>query len=312
MAGQMEPSPRVSLEEFERLFEQVKNWGRWGAEDERGALNYVTPERTQAAAGLIRSGHSVSLSLTVNTEAGPDNPRPAIHYMTMQHDIDVGEPRWNFDFIGIDFHGNAQSHVDALCHCVYRGALYNGESPGVVTSQGATRQAITVAEHGVLGRGVLLDIPRLRGVPWLEPGTAILPDELEAAERAQGVRVQAGDILLVRLGHHRRRLELGAWPSWDWSAGLHVSSMPWIHGRQVAVIGSDCDSDALPSPVEGVVQPVHALALTAMGMLMLDNLQLEDLAARCEAEGRWEFFCVIAPLRIAGGTGSPCNPIALF
>jgi kynurenine formamidase len=306
------PEPRVSADEFARLFESVKTWGQWGPHDERGTLNELTPERTRAAGALIRSGRTVSLSVPVNKEAGPDNPRPAIHYMTMQDDVDVGEPRWNFDFIGIDYHGNCQSHIDALCHCVYRGQLYNGVSPRRVTSQGATVQAITAAEHGIVTRGVLLDVPRLRGTKWLEPGTAILPEELAACERAQDVRVGAGDVVMVRLGQHRIRLDVGPWPSWDVQAGLHPSCMPWLKERRVAVLGSDGDSDALPSPVEGVAYPIHALALAAMGLHLLDNLNFEDLAVACAEEARWEFLCVVAPLRLPGGTGSPCNPIAVF
>lgn len=304
--------PRMTRDEFDALFESVKHWGHWGADDERGTLNYIGPDQVRAAAALVRSGRHVSLSVPVRTEADPENPRPAQFFMTLMSDVDMGEPRWNQDYIGIEYHGESQSHIDALCHCLYRRQLYNDIPEASVTSRGATRGGIGVAAHGIVGRGVLLDIPRLRGIAWLEPGTAVHADELEAAERAQGVRVAEGDLLLLRTGQHRRRLELGPWPSWERSAGLHARAMRWVHERRVAVLGADSDGEVNPSPVEGVVSPNHALAIAAMGMHLLDTLQFEELAALCEEEGRWEFQCVVAPLRLPAATGSPINPIAIF
>ena len=202
-----------STAEFDQLFDSVKNWGRWGAEDTKGTLNYIKPEHLRRAASLVRNGRSISLSLPVNKLAGPDNPNPAIHYMATGHDTDIGSGSLRFatDFIGMQFHGDCHTHVDALCHIAYRGQLYNGRPAALVTTTGADAFDITEYAHGVVGRGVLLDIPRLRGVPWLEPGTAVSRAELEEAERAQGVRLEEGDILVFRTGHHRRRLELGPW-----------------------------------------------------------------------------------------------------
>lgn len=302
----------ISREEFDRLFEAVKNWGRWGPDDERGTLNYITPEHVRAAAALVRSGQSVSLAVPIRTEVDPENPRPALHYMIHTREIDTGEPRWNQDFIGIEYHGESQSHIDALCHCLYRDQLYNHIPPTSVTSKGASRGGIGVAEHGIVGRGVLLDIPRLRGVAWLEPGTAVTTEELEAAETAQGLQVGEGDILLLRTGHHRRRVELGPWPSWESSSSLHVRAMLWLHQRRVSALGADSDNEVNPSPVECLVSPIHALAIPAMGMHLLDTLQLEDLATLCAAEHRWAFQLVVAPLRLPVATGSPVNPIAIF
>ena len=160
MATMGESGPRLSVDDFARLYESVKNWGRWGAADQRGTLNYVTRERTLAAAALVRSGRTVSLSLPLNTVAGPDNPRPALHYMTHMGDREPGEPGGYGDFIGLEYHGNAHTHDDALCHATYRGQFYNGVPASSVTSAGAAHGAITIAEHGVVTRGVLLDIPR--------------------------------------------------------------------------------------------------------------------------------------------------------
>ena len=202
---------KLSLAEFDQLFDSVKNWGRWGPNDTRGTLNYILPEHVQYAASLVRKGRSISLSLPVNKVAGPDNPNPAIHYMATGHDNDIGSGSLRFatDFIGMQFHGDSHTHIDALCHIAYRGQLYNGLPATSVTTSGADVLDITEYGHGVVGRGVLLDIPRLRGVPWLEPGTAVTRAELEEAERSQGVSLGPGDLFVFRTGHHRRRLELG-------------------------------------------------------------------------------------------------------
>jgi kynurenine formamidase len=159
---------------------------------------------------------------------------------------------------------------------------------------------------------VLLDIPRLRGVSWLEPGEQIFADELEAAEQDRGVTVGQGDILLVRIGHARRLAEFGPWETAGAKAGLHPTAMLFVAERRVAALGSDGNSDTAPSTTEGVAFPIHVLAINAMGVHLLDYLQLEDLRLVCEASGRWEFLFLSAPLRIVGGTGSPVNPIAIL
>lgn len=304
--------PTVSLAQFDEMVRKVSNWGRWGPDDERGTLNLIEPRHVVAAAGLVRSGRAVSMALDWNTVVGPDNPRPALHYMTQLGDRDPGEPQTNADFVGSDYHGKACSHIDALCHCDLRGKLYNGIPQSSVGSRGGTKGTIMTAGNGIVSRGVLIDVPRYRKVDWLEPGTAVERTELEKIEVAQKVRVGAGDIVLLRSGHLRRRRMLGAWDPHFLSAGLHPSAIAWLHDRDAAVLGADGDSDARPSPVEGMLSPIHALVLNAMGMLLLDNLQLEDVADACAGEGRWEFLCVVTPLRIPGGTGSPINPIAIF
>ena len=169
----------------------------------------------------------------------------------------------------------------------------------------------TVAD-GIAGRGVLLDIPRLRGVPWLEPGEHVSAGDLVAAEQAQGVRVGRGDLLFVRVGHRRRRDELGPWDAASARAGLHPGAMQFVADRQVAVLGSDSNSDTAGSDTVETEFPVHVLAINALGVHLLDYLQFEDLIPLCEQEGRWSFLCVIAPLRLAAGTGSPVNPIAIL
>lgn len=209
-------------------------------------------------------------------------------------------------------HGDADSHIDALCHVIYDGTLHGGVAASSVTASGATALSIAAARDGIVGRGVLLDIPRLRGVPWLEPGDHVTADDLTAAETAQDVRVGEGDLLFVRVGHRLRRAELGPWHAARERAGLHPTAMEFLADRKVAVLGGDGNNDTAPSSTEGVDFPVHVLAIHAMGLHLLDYLQFEDLVPVCEAEGRWSFLCVIAPLRLPQATGSPVNPIAVL
>ena len=318
MTEAMQSGAKVSIDEFEQIFESVKNWGRWGPDDQLGTLNYITPQHVRAAAGLVQSGRRVSLEIPINTVAGPDNPNPAIHLVSQGHDIDIGSGglRFGLDFMGMACHGDCHTHVDALCHISYNGLTYNGHpAQEVLTSKGATSLDIANYGDGVVGRGVLLDVPRFRGVKWLEPGEAVRRAELEACEAAQGVHLGEGDILVFRTGHHRRRLELGAWdngPDGEGKAGLHVDTITWMHERRLAAFLPDGDGEAIPSVVEGMTYPIHPLQIVAMGMLASDSLQFEDLARACEEEGRYEFMVVGLPLRLPGGTGSPWNPIAIF
>ena len=303
----------VSRVEFEALFRTLCRWDRWGPDDDRGALNFLTQDRVIAAARLVNEGVGVTLSLPVNTVAGIHNPKPANHHMTAVG-RSAGVPPTHFikDYIGVDYHNDGHTHIDALCHVCYEGSLYNGKPVDTVTADGATVNSIAVLQDGLVGRGVLLDIPKLRGTDWLEPGEHIFADDLEGAERQQGVRVGEGDILLVRTGHVRRLAELGPWNTPEAKAGLHPTAMQFVADRKVAALGSDGNSDTAPSTTEGVDFPIHVLAVNALGVHLLDYLQLEDLRAQCERAERWEFLFVAAPLRVVGGTGSPLNPLAIF
>ena len=296
----------LSAHEFRELFDAVSNWGRWS--DERGALNHLTPDRIAAAAGLVRSGTTVTLSQPLETEARPDVPEPADHHMTMM----PGDDGFAKDYIGADYHNDGQTHIDAFSHVAFDGFLFDGAPESSVTADGAEAGAIDVLTDGLVGRGVLLDVPRVRGVPWVEPGEHVFSEDLEAAERAEGVTVGTGDILLVRTGHTRRLEELGPWDTPQAKAGLHPTAVSFLADRRVAVLGSDGNNDTAPSTTEGVGFPIHVLALNAMGLHLFDYLRLEDAARHCEKVGRWEFLFAAAPLRIVGGTGSPINPTAVF
>ena len=308
------PDATVSAEEFSSMFSRLSNWGRWGPDDERGTLNLLTPERVAAATGLVRDGVSVSLSLPLNTLAAMHNPTPADHHMTMLGTTAQASEPVHFikDYVGLDYHNDGHTHIDALCHVAYEGWLYNGRSEAAVTRHGASVDAIETLKDGLVGRGVLLDVPAVRGVDWLEPGEHVFSEDLERAERRHGVSVQEGDILLVRTGHVRRLAECGPWNTPEHKAGLHPSAMEFVGQRGVAALGSDGNNDTAPSSTEGVGFPIHVLAIAAMGIHLLDYLQLEDLREACERTGRWEFMFTAAPLRIVGGTGSPLNPVAVL
>jgi len=216
------------------------------------------------------------------------------------------------DRIAMNIHGNADSHIDALCHVIFDGALYNGVAADTVTATGAAELSIGVAADGIVGRGVLLDVARSRGVPWLEPGDYVTVADVLAAEKDQQVKVGQGDIVLVRTGHRLRRDERGPWDAAEARTGLHPTVLPLLAERRIAALGSDGNNDTAPSAVAGVDFPVHVLAINALGLHLLDYLQFTELSQVCAEIRRWSFLCVIAPLRLPAGTGSPVNPIAIL
>ena len=205
------PPPSLTNAEFDALFHEVSNWDRWGAASARGTLNYLTPDRVVAAARLVRTGISVSLSLPMDRDTRPDNPVPAEHRMTQLAGDESKPEQFIKDFVGADYHNEGHSHLDALCHVSYLGKLFTGVPDSSATEEGAALGDVTTVSDGIVGRGVLLDIPRLHSVPWEQPGDQVTADELVAAEQSQQVRVGPGDLLFVRLGHNRRLAELGPW-----------------------------------------------------------------------------------------------------
>ena len=306
------PGPMTETE-FRALYEQLRSQLPWGPDDRRGALNYITPAEVIAALGTTRLGRTVSLAAPVEDRPTADNPDPAQHQMKQPLGADAGLGQsFSMDRLAMNIHGNADSHIDALCHVIFDRTLYNGVAADTVTVAGAAELSIGVAADGIVGRGVLLDVPRSRGVPWLEPGDHVTAEDMLAAERDQGVRVGRGDIVFVRVGHRRRRTELGPWDAAGSRAGLHPTLLALAAERQIAALGSDGNNDTAPSAVVGVDFPVHVLAVNALGLHLLDYLEFTELTQACAAVGRWSFLCVIAPLRLPTGTGSPVNPIAIL
>jgi hypothetical protein len=301
----------VAQETFDELFDRLQPPA--GQADERGALVRITEQTVLAALATPRTGRTLSLSLPINTRAAVDNTRPALHHMVDLGDVEPPEPTGHKDFIGIDYHGKAVSHLDAICHIGYRGELYGGvKSASVMSSLGSAWSAVTTMSAGVVVRGVLIDIPAVRQVDWLEPGTPVHLEDLRAAEQALGVTIGSADAVLLRTGHGARRNALGVWNSDNASAGWHIDVMPELADRGISILGADGDSDVRPSSVAGLHSPIHALALTALGIPLLDNLDLEELSAACAGTGRYEFLLIIAPLVVPRGTGSPVNPIVVL
>ena len=295
----------VTEPEFRALFAEVSTWGHWGDQAERGALNHITPSRIAGAARLVQTGVTVTLSHPLETEKRIEVPEPAEHHMTMMPDQDIGSGSVRFakDYIGLDYHNEGHTHLDAFSHVVFDARLYDGRSVDTITADGAGFGAVDALKDGLVGRGVLLDIPRSRGVPWLEPGEHVRTDDLEAAEAQQSVRVSAGDVLLVRTGHARRLAETQGWDPTQAKAGLHPTAASFLADRAIAVLGSDGNNDTAPSTTEGIAFPIHVLALNAIGIPLLDYLQLEDLARSGAPRSSAGNFC--SRLRRCGSSAAP-------
>jgi kynurenine formamidase len=299
-----EPRAPRNAAEFDDLFHQVSNWGRWGKDDQLGSVNLVTAAKRRQAVALVKSAVSVSLAHNPLTERAEDNNNPFEHTMLRGN---------NMDRYAVSYHGYAHSHIDALCHILYKDQTYNGYARADVnTDKGCTRLGIDNLKGGILTRGVLVDIPRLKGVDYLDPGTPIYSEDVEAWEKRAGVKIGSGDVLLLRTGRWARRAKLGPWNVGQSAAGFHASIAPWIKARGVAIVGSDAAEDVVPSRVEGVALPVHTLLITAMGVNLLDNQDLEAVAETAARLNRWEFMISIAPVPVTGGTGFPVNALAIF
>lgn len=318
----------ATVEDVLRMARQYSNWGRWGAEDQLGTLNFITPEKVRDAARLVRKGKVFSLAIPFD-DKGPQtgglgrfNP---IHVMLRDgNDAITGT-------VVRDFYGGRDRHLrgtddliimplqcatqwDALSHIVHEGKMYNGYDATLVSSKGALRNDIAQAREKVVGRGVLLDVARYKGKPWLEPGEAIGAEELEACAGAQGVQVEPGDVVLVRTGQMAQVRARGSWGDYAGgpAPGLGLDAVPWIYERCVAAIATDTwGAEVLPNETEDVYQPLHIICIVYMGLLVGEIFDLEALAADCAADGVYEFFFVAQPLPITGAVGSPINPLAI-
>ena len=295
----------ISVEQFEAWMEELSNWGRWGADDELGAVNLMTPAKRKEAASLVRSGTTVSLAHDFLSEEAADVREPYQLQMSINH-----EGQNSGDRIEVYFHGIQFSHLDGLCHVFYNDRLYNGHDyREVVTEDGCSVMDTAGLRDGLVTKGVLVDMPRLKGVPYLEPGTKLYAEDIEAWEEMAGVSIGSGDALLLRTGRWARRAAMGAGGA---MSGWDASVMPWMAERDIALLGADSVHEA-PDTVPGLgFNPIHRYAIVARGMNLLDNLDLEAAAETAARLEQWDFMLVIAPLRVPGGTGSPVNPLAIF
>ena len=293
----------VTAAQVDQWMEELSNWGRWGADDELGTLNLITPDKRIAATRLVETGVSVSLAhnYRVDPNAG-DLPPFDSDVTTIEAPVHAAMERVTFSY-----HGLLHSHLDSLCHVLKNGQMYNGYSADTITENGCERLDIVGVKQGIVTRGVLLDIARLKGVDYLAPGTPIYVEDLEAAERAAGNQDEPGDQLFIRTG--RWAVPAGTAGG---SSGIHASVVPWLRSRGVAILGGDYANEVSPSMVDGNLLPVHELTIVALGMRLFDNLDLEALGEEAARHNRWEFLLTASPIPVEGGAGSPMNPIATF
>ena len=301
--------PLVTQAEYERWQTELSNWGRWGSHDEMGTLNLITPAKRRAAAGLVKEGVTVSLASDAETEKAVDLPCPVEWAMLTASETGATD-RIAYPCI----HGAGTTHLDAFAHRFFGGKMWNGYSMSALVTKegGAARNSILTMKSGIVTRAVLYDIPRLKGVPYLEPGTRIFPEDLEAWERKTGVSVGAGDALLLRWGRWARRAAIGPWPIDEGAAGLDVSVIPWLKKRDIALLGWETPGYVPQPPGDLPRLAVHDFALTMLGIHLIDRADFEALSEAAAMRNRWEFMLTVAPLPIPRGTGSPVNPIATF
>jgi kynurenine formamidase len=301
--------PTVSKAEYEKWKTELSNWGRWGKDDQLGAINLITAVKRKQAAALVKEGVTVSLAGDVNTERSSDNGQPYEHVMTSAGPGGAG------DSLAVSFHGYAHTHIDAFAHRFFEGKMWNGFSYEEVTKEeGAKKNSIYNLHNGIFTRGILIDIPRLKGVAYLEPGTRIFIEDIEAWEKQAGIKVAAGDALFIRTGRWARRAKTGPWNAGVETAGLDPSVLPWLKRRDVSILGSETAQDATPPPATSELGPLalHDFALIVLGVQLMDDTNLEAVSAAAAARKRWEFLLTAAPLPVSNGTGSPLNPIAVF
>ena len=303
--SQPEDREPVSIAQFDQWMDELSNWGRWGEDDQIGAANLMTEAKRLEAAALVETGETVSLSHDFLTEEAADAAEPYVLQMQINP-----EGQNSGDRVDVYFHGVTYSHLDGLCHVFYKDRLYNGHDyRDVVTENGCSLMDTTQMKDGLVTRGILVDMPRLKGVPYLEPGTKLYREDIEAWEEHAGVRLGSGDALLLRTGRWAYRDAVG--PTRE-MAGWDASVIPFLAERDIALLGADSVHEA-PNSVPGLrVNPIHRFAIVARGMNLLDNIDLDAAAEVAARLNRWEFMMVVAPLRVPGGTGSPVNPIAIF
>ena len=339
-AGAPAPASSLPVETFDRMMTELSNWGKWGKDDQKGAVNFITPAKRKQALAAVKDGISVSMARTAETEAALDNPAPVVLARPVRgggagraagaagregaapppaavaNPAPAPNPVPNpisgaNDTLFMQYHGTVHTHMDAFCHRAYKGLMYNGMPMTSVTAAGCELGSILNFKDGIVTRGVLMDIPRLKGVDYLEPGTRIMPEDLDAWVAKAHLKIEPGDVILIRTGRWARRDAKGPWPTAQ-LAGLYITCARWLHQRNPSILGSDGASDVHPSGVDQISEPIHALSLVAMGMPIFDNLDLEAVSKEAARLNRWEFLVTAAPAAVPKATGAVLNPIATF
>ena len=308
-AARQTPHPLVTKPEYDRWVVELSNWGRWGNDDEMGTLNLIGPAKRKQAAALVKEGITVSLASNVSKDKQVDVPCPVEWAMLTASD-DGATDRIGYPCI----HGAGNTHLDSFAHRFFGGKMWNGYPVAqfVTKNGGAAKNSVLTMKNGIVTRAVLYDIPRLKGLPYLEPGTRIFPEDLEAWEKKTGVKAGPGDALLVRWGRWARRAKLGAWPIDEQSAGLDNSVIPWLKRRDIALLAWETPGYAPQPPGDLPRLALHDFVLAILGIHLVDRADFETVSQAAAVRNRWEFMLVVAPLPIPNGTGSPANPIAVF
>jgi kynurenine formamidase len=308
--------PVIATEaDYQRALKEHSNWGKWGEDDELGAANLITPAKRKQALALPKEGLSISLAHDVAQEKAADAPN--ILERTLGNVTPNGTAD-RYQYTGT-YHGVVHSHLDAVdCHMMVDGKGYNGRSMDDIKAKGGCPKGnINALKDGIVTRAILFDATRLPGKAtsqgWIEPGTAIHSEDLEALEKLERVKVSAGDVILLYTGRWKRRAVLGPWPNTTGFAGYHADVAYFIKQRGVSFIGCDGPNDVSPTGLPpSVTNPLHRLALVAMGVSIFDNLDFERAIEEARRLNRYEFLFMASPLRIDQGTGSPLNPLAIF
>ena len=334
-----ETYPRnLTKEDVDRWMTELSNWGKWGKEDQAGTINLITPAKRKAAAALVRDGVSVSMSLDADLpKEGPTGgPLPGMIPGTSGGGAARGQgggganrTTWTLtsrppgpdphplaayvvDTIAVSYHGNNTTHLDAPSHIYYKGQIYNGYPQSSYTDRGAGKDDVMSMKNGIFTRGVLFDMPKLKGVSYLGDDEPIYVEDLEAWEKKAGFRVAPGDAVLVRTGRWVRVREKGPLNLNQAAPGLYASCVKWLRERGASILGSDVVQDVRPSRIEGVNQPIHQMALMSLGLPLIDNADLDALSEAASQRRRWTYLLTMNPLRVPGATGGPVNPIATF
>ena len=308
--------PTIANEaDFQRAMKELSNWGRWGQDDELGAANLITPAKRKQALALPKEGLAISLAHDIVQEKAADAPNILERVLG---NVTPNGTTDRYQYTGT-YHGVIHSHLDAVdCHIMVEGKGYNGRPmEDIQATGGCPKGNINALKDGVVSRAILFDATRLPGKAaaqgWLEPGTAIHREDLEALEKLEHVKVSAGDVILLYTGRWKRRAALGPWPNTTGFAGYHADVAYFLKERGVSFIGCDGPNDVSPTGLPPTVtNPLHRLALVAMGVGIFDNLDFERAAEQARRLNRYEVLFMAAPLRIDKGTGSPLNPLAIF
>lgn len=305
----MTQHPLPTQEDVESYLRDRRNWGRWGEKGGAGAINLITPQKRLSAIGLVKAGVSVSLSRPLPVAPSGENPHPAQHYLWWEDRPPGGGAA--LDYYGSRYHGQATTHLDALCHTWNREGGWDGRDPAqVLTPTGARYGSVDQWSEGIITRGVLLDVPRHRRRPYVTLAEPVHGWELEEIASAEELTLEPGDAAVVYSGREAYAREHGGvWGAGPARPGLHASCLPFLRDHDIAVLAWDM-MDARPHGYD-VPWTVHG-AIFAYGVALVDNALLEPLAEVCARDGRYEFLLCISPLRVIGGTGSPVNPLAVF